>query len=248
MIKKVFVVLLVILGVSACSKHDPILPGDRIDIFDNNDVKIANQDVPVLSDEMTNIYGDEDCEYRQDTTNTIWSGDKKIFSGFATGATVKSNQKPVCDGGFVFAGLSTGEVVKINPKNKKIIWVADVFRASNLTGGASGVAIVARVGVDKKFVYAGGLGDAFCKLNKNTGDKIWCVNISVPVDFVIVDSFAFVVGADNNLYAIDINAGKVYWKTEVKKQVKPVYEKNLITVGNQKINSKDGSIVKSGLW
>ena len=113
--KKIFVVLLVIFGVVACSKHDPILPGERIDIFDNNDVKIMGAEVPDLSDEMTNIYGDADCEYRQDASNTIWMGDKKIFSGFATAAAVKSNQKPVCDGGVVYTGLSTGEVVKINP-------------------------------------------------------------------------------------------------------------------------------------
>ena len=244
MIKKIFVVLLVIFGGVACSKHDPILPGERIDIFDNNDVEITGAEIPDLSDVATNIYGDENCEYRQDSSNTIWFDDKKVFSGFATVASVKSNQKPICDGGFVYTGLSTGEVVKINPKNKKIVWVADVFRVSNLTGGASVIDIVARVGVDKKFVYAGGLGDAFCKLNKNSGDKIWCVNISVPVDFIVVDNFAFVVGTDNNLYAIDINTGGVYWKAEIKKQVKPIYEKNLIIVGNQKVNYKNGQIVK----
>lgn len=242
--KKIFNTLLVVLCVAACSKHDPILPGDRIDIFDSADIETKNQDLPELSDQMKNIYGDENCEYHQDASNVIWDGDKKIFSGFATGATVKSNQKPICDAGYIYTGLSTGEVVKINPRNKKLVWVADVFRSSNLTGGASVVDIVARVGIDKKFVYAGGLGDAFCKLNKSNGDKIWCVNISVPVDFIIVDNFAFVVGADNNLYAVNVDTGEVWWKREIKKQVKPDYEKNLIIVGKQKINYKNGQIVK----
>lgn len=230
--------------ISGCSKHDPILPGNRIDIFDSDDIVFEKREIPELSGTVAHISGEENCDYRQDSSNIIWAGDKKIFSGFATDNSVKNNQSPICDGGFIYTGLSTGEVIKVNPKNKKVIWVADVFRASNLTGGASVVDIVAHVGVDKKFVYAGGLGDAYCKLNKSNGDKIWCVNISVPVDFIIVDNFSFVVGADNNLYAVNNNDGKIYWKTEIRKQVKPIYEKNILTVGCDRINYKDGSLIK----
>ena len=234
------IVALVMLG---CSKHDPVLPGVRHDIFDNPDVRVENTEIPTLGDEK-NVYGDSVCEYRQDSSNVVWSGESRIFSGFSMDNSVKSNQTPVCDGGYIYTGLSTGEVVKINPKTKRAIWVADVFRSSNLTGGASVVDIVARVGVDKKFVYAGGLGDAFCKLNKANGDKIWCVNISVPVDFIMVDNFAFVVGSDNNLYAINVDRGIVYWRTEIKKQVKPIYENGVVIVDREKFDSKNGSLIE----
>lgn len=244
-LKKYFVFLLLI-GIVGCSKHDPVLPGNRVDIFDDTKIRIENIDVPQLSETAKNIYGDENCDYRQDSTNTIWRENDKIFSGFATDSIVKSNQSPICDNGFIYTGLTTGEVIKINPVNKKIIWIADVFRASNMTGGASVVDIIARIGVDKNFIYAGGLGDAFCKINKTNGNKIWCLNISVPVDFVMVDDFAFVVGADNYLYAINTTNAKIHWKTEIKSQIKPVYENNLITIGNMRINSKDGRIINTG--
>ena len=223
-----------------CSKHDPILPGVRYDIFDTNDVYVANQEVPDLTDTIKNISGDEKCDYRQDATNTVWLGDEKIYTGFTTDSVVKSNQSPICDGQFIYTGLSTGEVIKINAKLKKIIWVADVFRGNNLTGGASVVDIVAHVGLDGKYVYAGGLGDAFCKLNANNGNKVWCLDISVPVDFIIVDNFAFVVGADNNLYAINTDKGDIYWKSEIAKQRKPKYDGQNIIVGKEKINYKNG--------
>ena len=232
------------LAVSGCSKHDPVLPGVRHDIFDSVDVKVQNIEIQKTLVGEKNVYGDKDCEYRQDSSNVIWRENEKIFSGFVMDSSVKSNQKPICEGGFIYTGLSTGEVVKINPKNKNVVWVADVFRASNLTGGASVVDIVARVGVDKKFVYAGGLGDAFCKLNKSNGDKVWCVNISVPVDFTIVDDFAFVVGTDNNLYAVNLDDGCVYWKTKINKQVKPIYKDNVIIVGKNRINPKNGEVLK----
>ena len=229
----------------ACSKHDPILPGTRYDIFDNTDINVLNKELPDLSDIDRNISGDANCEYSQDTSNNIWLKDKKIFSGFATDTVVKNYQSPICAGTFLYTGLTTGEVIKINKNNHRIVWATDVFRANNLTGGASVVDIVAHVGIDGGYVYAGGLGDAFCKLNANNGDKVWCVNISVPVDFIIVDNFAFVVGTDNNLYAVDTKDGSVYWKTEIKKQVKPNYDGKNILVGKQKINYKNGEEIKS---
>ncbi len=238
--KKLSVFLLCALAMVACSKRDPILPGERADIFDSYEVNVKNRNLPDLSAEITNISGDENCDYRQDAQNVIWSGNKKIWTGFATNNAVKSNQSPICDGGFIYTGLSTGEIVKINTKTKKTVWSTDVYRVNNLTGGASVVDIVAHVGVNGKYVYAGGLGDAFCKLNAYNGDKVWCLNISVPVDFIMVDDFVFVVGTDNNLYAINKQNGDVYWKTEIKKQVAPKYDGKNIIVGRQKISYKNG--------
>ncbi len=240
MMKKLSVFLLCALAMVACSKRDPILPGERADIFDSYEVNVKNRNLPDLSAEITNISGDENCDYRQDAQNVIWSGNKKIWTGFATNNAVKSNQSPICDGGFIYTGLSTGEIVKINTKTKKTVWSTDVYRVNNLTGGASVVDIVAHVGVNGKYVYAGGLGDAFCKLNAYNGDKVWCLNISVPVDFIMVDDFVFVVGTDNNLYAINKQNGDVYWKTEIKKQVAPKYDGKNIIVGRQKISYKNG--------
>ena len=242
--KKISPFLLCLIALSSCSKHDPILPGVRHDIFDTTDVYVANQDVPGLSKNAKDIYGDQDCKYRQDALNNIWFEESKIYTGFTTDSVVQSNQSPICDGQFIYTGLSTGEVIKVNTKNKKVVWTADVFRENNLTGGAAVVDIVAHVGSDGKYVYAGGLGDAFCKLNANNGNKVWCVNISVPVDFIIVDNFAFVVGADGNLYAVNTDKGSVYWKSEIKKQKTPQYDGEIIQVGKQHINYKNGEIIK----
>ena len=242
--KKIFAFLLGALVISSCSKHDPILPGVRHDIFDNTDINVENKEIPTLSENTKDIFGDKNCEYKQDTLNNIWIGETKIYTGFAMDSVVKSNQSPICSGQFIYTGLSSGEVVKVNTRTKKVVWVADVYRENNLTGGATVVDIVAHVGVDKNYVYAGGLGDAFCKLNATNGNKVWCVNISVPVDFIIVDNFAFVVGTDNNLYAINTDNGSVYWKTEVKKQRTPKYDGQNITIGSQKINYKNGEILK----
>ena len=241
-LKKISAFLLCALAFVGCAKRDPILPGVRHDIFAGGEIKVLNQQVPQLSAEQKNISGDIPCDYTQDISNTIWDGDKKVFAGFATSNAVKSNQSPVCSGRFIYSGLSTGEAIKIDSKSKRVIWTTDVYKERNLTGAAAVVDIIAHVGVDKNFVYVGGLGDAFCKLKSDNGDKVWCVDISVPVDFIIVDNFAFVVGSDNNLYAINTDSGNVYWKTEIKRQDVPKYNGEYIKVGRQKIDYKNGLI------
>lgn len=232
-----------LIGLCACSEHDPILPGTRTAIFNESDINVLNENIQNLPENLS-VETPEQCPYTQDSTNVIWAGDKKIFSGFPTNNSVKSSQQPVCDKGYVYAGLTTGELVKINPKTKKILWISDIYRTSNMTGGASIVDIIAPIVVQGNDVYAGGLGDAFCKINAYSGDKRWCLPIGVAVPFTVTNNVSFVVSTDNHLYAIRNKDGAVYWRTEVSKQSKPVYKDKVITVHKQKINAENGNIIK----
>ena len=232
-----------IVALCACDKHDPILPGVRTAIFDSASVKVLNQDITNVP-ETAFVFDNTNCPYSQDSANVIWDGERRVFSGFATNNSVSSNQQPVCEGKYLYAGLTTGEVVKLNPKTRQIIWIADIYSISNLTGGASMVDIVAPVVPYKNSVYAGGLGNAFCKINANSGVKQWCVDISVPVSFTIAGDYAFVVGTDSNLYAISVKNGDVFWRTSVEKQSAPMYENGIVSVGKQRINAENGKNIK----
>ncbi len=237
--KRTHILALSALALAACDKHDPILPGVRTPIFSTGNIEILNTDTPTLSSTAYTMPS-TDCPYTQDSSNVIWHGQRKIFSGFPTSNSVHSSQKPTCADKYVYAGLTTGEVVKLNPTTKKIIWIADVYRASNLTGGASVLDIVAPIIVRDKFVYAGGLGDAFCKLNATSGTPKWCTNISVATPFEIVDDTAFVLDGNKNLYAVRLTDGAIYWKQETKKLSAPSYQENIVTVGKQKFNAQTG--------
>ena len=238
-----FAVAVICLGIlGACSEHDPILPGVRTPIFDTTEIDVMNINIPDLPDAIDmNV---ADCPYTRDENNIIWDGDRKIFSGFPTNNSVAGNPKPVCDSGYVYAGLTTGEVVKVAPKSRKIMWIADVFRPSNMTGGASILDIVAPIVVRGNAVYAGGLGDAFCRINKTSGVKKWCLEIGTAQPFIITDNAAFVVATDGNLYAVRTSDGAVYWRTKIDAQVAPKYENKIITVGKQKIDAETGQIIK----
>jgi len=223
----------------ACSKQDPILPGDRESIFGSTAVAVAGKEIattPVAVSLKT-----YECSYTQDSSNVIWDGENKIFSGFPTSNCVKSDQKPVSDGKHIYAGLTTGELIKVNPKTRNVEWVADIYRESNLTGGAAVLDIIAPIVLHENHVYVGGLGDAFCKINKSNGTKRWCAYISVGIPFELTNSFAFVVSTDKHLNAINLDTGEIYWRTAVKKAVTPVLRDDIIIVGRQGFRISDGS-------
>ena len=241
--RKLFAILPCILILCACDKHDPILPGVRTAIFDTTQIQVKNQDITDIPDSAI-VLNNTECKYRQDSSNVIWDGEKKVFSGFATPNAVASNQQPVCSGKYLYAGLTTGELIKINPTTRQIIWIADIYRASNLTGGASMVDIIAPVIPYKNAVFVGGLGDAFCKINANSGNKHWCINISVSVPFIITENYAFVLDTNKQLYAVALNNGDVLWQSETQTLTAPTYEKGVIVVGKQQINAQNGKIIK----
>lgn len=229
-----------LVALGACSKHDPILPGTRSAIFATNAPVVLNQSITDLP--ATTVAGDADanCPYTQDASNVIKNGNRKIFSGFPTPNSVRSNMRPVCSGKYVYAGLTTGEVVKVDTKTRNIVWIADVFRPSNMTGGASVVDIVAPIMLHNGTVYAGGLGDAFCAINATSGAKKWCTYIGTAHPFIITDVAAFVVGTDNNLYAVRMRDGAIYWRAAVNAQSAPTYGDGTVTVGRQKFDAATG--------
>lgn len=241
--RKIYLTGLLLPVIFACSKQDPILPGVRTPIFNDNEIKALNIPVPNLPEKL-NADGNADCQYIQDDSNVIWNGDKKIFSGFPADNYVNVKRHPVCNKNFVYSALTTGEVVKINPSSRKIEWIADVFRDSNMTGGSSIVDIPAPIiiqnGKGGAEIYAAGLGDSFCKISDKDGSKKWCVYIGVGVPFIVTESAAFIVGTDNNMYAINTETGDIYWKTAVEKQAEPKYDNHIITVGDQEFDAFSG--------
>mgnify|MGYP002624303957 CR=1 FL=1 len=242
--KYAFMILCLAL-VSACDKHDPILPGVRTEIFNTSNMKVLNTPVENLPD-AAQTRAAADCKYTIDSTNTIRDDSgRKIFVGFPSPNSVDIETKPLCDGGHVYAGLNTGNVVKLAPKNRNIVWMTDVFAESNMTGGATTVDIVAPLVVDNGYVYAGGMGDAFCKINASTGNKKWCVTIGTRFPFIVLQNVAYVMGMDDVLYAVRTSDGAIYWHTDaIKKPLAPTYENQIIHVGKKLFNAATGDEIK----
>lgn len=226
---------------AGCSEKDPVLPGHRTAVFEQTKINILNTPIENIG---TVVSTADNCEYTQDASNVVWRGDKKIFSGFPTSNSVKSTQKPVCAGKYIYVGLTTGELVKINPTTRDIAWIADIYRPSNMTGGASVLDIVAPIVVNGDAVYVGGLGDAVCRVAAENGIKKWCVPIGTAHAFVVTSAVVFVMATDNNVYALRTSDGAAYWKTPIKKAGTVEFDGEKIKIGRITLDAKSGKIVK----
>lgn len=236
-----FIVCAMVLG--GCDKHDPILPGVRDSIFNTSNLNVLNTSVPNVPENLLE-YKADDCPYTQKSDNTVWADSRKIFAGFATGNSVAGERTPMCNNGFVYAGLSTGELVKLNPRTRRIVWITDVYSPTNMTGGSSVLDIVAPIQIRGKYVYVGGLGDAFCKVSDTTGTASWCVGIGVEKPFVVTDDVAYVLDTENNLNAIRLRDGAIYWRKPVQKSRTPRYVDKKIIVGAEQFSAETGELLK----
>ena len=241
--RKVAIFILCAVAISGCDKHDPILPGVRDSIFNTSNLNVLNTAVPNAPENLSESEF-ADCPYTQKSDNTIWDDSRKIFSGFATGNSVVGTRTPVCNNGFVYAGLSTGELVKLNPRTRRIVWITDVYSPTNMTGGASVLDIVAPIQIHGKYVYVGGLGDAFCRVSDATGVASWCTGIGVEKPFIVTDDAAYVLDTANNLNAIRLRDGAIYWRKPVQKSRTPRYQDKKIIVGSEKFNAETGELLK----
>jgi outer membrane protein assembly factor BamB len=238
--RKYVLLLCCVFMVSGCDKHDPILPGVRTAIFDTGaNQNILNIDVPNLPDAIPENNAPE-CKYTIDNTNTIRDGDRKIFVGFSAPNSMDIETHPICDNGYVYAGLNTGSVVKIAPSTRRIMWMADVYSESNMMGGAATVDIVAPLVINGGWLYVGGMGNAFCKINITSGSKKWCANVGTRRAFIVLSDVAYVVGLDDMLYAIRLSDGAIYWRSELKQGGTPKYENKQIIVRKQKFDAATG--------
>lgn len=238
---------------SACSKPDPILPGVRTPVFDAPTTAKRLGAIPenVLSDGFARIkVSQPQTDYQQNLNNEVFQilpdGEKrKIFAGFPTNGKVSVPRAPVFYKNFVYAGLTTGELVKINPKNRQVVWIADIFKDLDMLGGGSVLDIVAPVVIDEDRLFAGGMGRAFCQINIESGDKKWCADIAVAAPFLIAGDLAFAVGADENLYALNARSGAVYWVAPIDDVSVPHMEskdgKFILDVDGQQFDAATGT-------
>lgn len=198
---------------AACSKTDPILPGERSPIFKKSDVVVSDKKVVDPGAPLS----PEKCDYTLDGNNMIWDGKTRVFAGLPTESEIKAPKTPVCRGGFVYAGLSTGELVKVNAGTRNLEWTADIFAERAPTGAEPFLDIIAPPVPNGRFVYAGGLGGAFCKIRDSDGSKVWCLPVGVQSIALSTKNFNFILSTDGDLMAVS-SGGEVYWRVRADKK------------------------------
>ena len=173
---------------AACSKSDPVLPGDRVSIFRTDAPNI----IATPPTDLGKTLEPKKCDFTLDSDNRIWRGERRIFAGLPTDSKIKIERKTMCNGGYVYAGLSTGELVKVNAESRNVEWVAEIFSKNSPTSASPFLDIIATPVYADGFVYAGGLGNAFCKIRDKDGAKSWCLPLITTEILRATDKFAII--------------------------------------------------------
>jgi len=235
--------LVSVIFLASCGSNDPILPGERHPIF-AGDAVVLNQAAPVGELNWAPVYNPTRT-FIQDENNVIWettnNEQTRIFSGIRTTTRIGGTRDVVQDAHNIYAGLSTGEIVAINKNTRQVVWTADIFRARAVTGGAPILDIVAPIKIGGTCLYAGGIGNAFCRIRRSDGHRFFCVYIGVGVPFIVTSTTAFVVATDGHLYAIDRINGNIFWRTSVRRETTPTIDGNIITVGRERFDAVTGN-------
>ncbi|MDR2268966.1 MAG: PQQ-like beta-propeller repeat protein [Rickettsiales bacterium] len=195
------------------------MEGTRIPIFKRAEMVILNKKIDDIGQPLAPA-GDKDdksssaCDYTIDSSNQIWRQGRRIFAGLPTVSEIRISKKVICNGGFVYAGLSTGELVKVDAATRELAWTADIFAENLPTGGAPFLDVTAAPVYNGGFVYAGGLGGAFCKLRDSDGKKIWCLPVAVQEIIASTQKFNWILTTDGEVLAVSTD-GKIYWKAKV---------------------------------
>ena len=191
----------------SCSKNDPILEGHRVPIFQVAEVETVGIRERDLGDPII----PQDCsQYRIDSNNQVWRGETRIFAGLPTESEIQVDKQVACRGDYIYAGLSTGELVKVNRRTRDLAWIADIFQANHPTTNILFVDIVATPVVHGGYVYAGGLGNAFCKIRDRDGRIMWCRPISVRDILKSTRNYNVVLADDGTKYIVANSDGRIY--------------------------------------
>ena len=230
-----------------CSRPDPILPGHRTPIFGGTPT-VINTSVPDIGEIRSITEISDGREFVQDNNNVIWEvrGDDRtrVFSGMPIANQTAGTRTVRRDNQNIYAGLSTGEFVAINKNTRRVVWMADIFQRSAITGGAPILDIIAPAEFWGDSIIVGGMGNAMCRLRTRDGRAIWCNDISVGRPFITTTTTSFVVATSNYLYAIDNATGQIFWRTSVRRNATPNLAGGVITVDRERFDATTGTLIR----
>ncbi|MDB2469286.1 PQQ-binding-like beta-propeller repeat protein [Alphaproteobacteria bacterium] len=209
----------VMLALSACSKSELILDGDRVAIITTSDVIAAD---PAALAEGAGLPGAIDI---------LNAGHPGLSAGH-TGGNVRASlpfkrawrasiggsgdsltelAQPMVAGEQVFTVAPNGTVTAFDIKNGKANWQVSVeeFTDDPLPGIAGGLAVRG----ETLFVHAG--GRSLAALSVHDGSAIWSILLRFPVrggPTIIGQEAVAVTDLDGNIFVYSVNDGSLVWE------------------------------------
>ena len=215
--------LVFILALAGCEKEDPILPGIREGIRDeqvnpafipNEEASIANDlplvlPTPTLNAEWTQSIGTELTRVAHPalskTPQLVWSAP----IGAGDSAKTRITADPIVAGGLVYAMDAQSKVSAFTTAGVPV-WSVDLVPENESPNQATGGGLA--YGDGKIFVTTGfGLLTA---LEAKTGAEVWQQNMRATGSGspTYMDGIIYAVSGDDVAWALDANTGRIRWQ------------------------------------
>lgn len=136
---------------------------------------------------------------------TLWQ-----FRGLPEQKSIISNPSPAVDGNMVVVPYPNGDIVALNIEDGSALWTESLARTRT---GASFAAMTdaARPAVSNGIVYAVGHAGRMIAARKDTGERLWSLNVPGTQPPWIAGETVFVVDTNGKLSALKRDSGQLQW-------------------------------------
>lgn len=152
------------------------------------------------------------------------------YSGIEESAGLLATASPAANNDIVIPAFSSGEVTALRVENGAIAWSDNLAKIRKIGGGKESLADIAAMPlVDRGIVIAISFSGKLVAIDERTGNRIWQRNISGIQTPWIAGTNLFVLTSDNQVIAINMVNGSIYWIKELakfeneKKKSKPLH-------------------------
>ncbi|OKL43014.1 outer membrane protein assembly factor BamB family protein [Pseudovibrio exalbescens] len=137
------------------------------------------------------------------------------FVGIAENAGLLASASPAVSGGTVVVPFSSGEVMGLDVKSGEPKWIDAVARSFR-TRALSGLSDVsASPVIHDGRVYATSISGRTIAVSLRNGERFWEADVGSVHTPVASGNALFMIGLDDNMYALDNKSGRVLWAADL---------------------------------
>jgi outer membrane protein assembly factor BamB len=157
---------------------------------------------PTLDDQLVALAADDG--------HRVWG-----YQATAAATSVLGLPSPAYADGLLVAGFGSGDLVGLRAASGATAWSDSLAASRGRTSLADLSAIRGRPAIAEGRVYAIGLGGLMVSLDLRTGRRLWEREVASEESPWVAGDWVFILGADNQLAAIDRADGAVAWVTQL---------------------------------
>ncbi len=203
--KNVFLLGLLPAIITSCAKHDPILPGERTDIFSDKELSEFNKSIKKITTEKYSFENNNAKNYsiKIDATNPDFDLDFSRNIGYKIDDMALSIPRPVITDGTIYISDSFGNIRVFDSNTGKIKWKNTKFFNTETFSPSPVIAVI-----KDKLILTKNMGEVFA-FDSQTGKEIWKTNLGValhgPIQFD--EKYIYTTAENNDLYKINTETG-----------------------------------------